>query len=311
MRYEIVAAFFFRYFIDSTQIAESSGTLLEFSKHFGVKAHQTQRSGPLPGSIPTLENIEDLLQKSQKIQDALTRIKEVVITQNVAFAEQQKDPNPPMTNGYGAEPNGYQPPDETKAGGFAGPDPKKRRGRAAPPGRCHSCNRAETPEWRRGPDGARTLCNACGLRKCIFYRCATSKLTIYRLRQVDSQGWPEKRHWKLEFAAEGPWISRNCIAIRYMCENAFPAKRHLSPHLLGYSLEFVNNHSLLQSKLSRRNRWAVNYTSRAPIYLGAMASWCIPFLLADIFWLCHLSSLPAISIFFFCLLSKFGFPLYA
>jgi hypothetical protein len=35
--------------------------------------------------------------------------------------------------------------------------------RAAPPGRCHSCNRIDTPEWRRGPDGARTLCNACGL----------------------------------------------------------------------------------------------------------------------------------------------------
>ena len=30
--------------------------------------------------------------------------------------------------------------------------------------RCHSCNTTETPEWRRGPDGARTLCNACGLR---------------------------------------------------------------------------------------------------------------------------------------------------
>jgi hypothetical protein len=29
--------------------------------------------------------------------------------------------------------------------------------------RCHSCNRSETPEWRRGPDGSRTLCNACGL----------------------------------------------------------------------------------------------------------------------------------------------------
>ncbi|RCH96845.1 hypothetical protein CU097_012689 [Rhizopus azygosporus] len=29
--------------------------------------------------------------------------------------------------------------------------------------RCHSCNTTETPEWRRGPDGARTLCNACGL----------------------------------------------------------------------------------------------------------------------------------------------------
>ncbi|KAI9497991.1 hypothetical protein BDB00DRAFT_868124 [Zychaea mexicana] len=29
--------------------------------------------------------------------------------------------------------------------------------------RCHSCHTNETPEWRRGPDGARTLCNACGL----------------------------------------------------------------------------------------------------------------------------------------------------
>ena len=36
--------------------------------------------------------------------------------------------------------------------------------RATPPGKCHSCNSRETPEWRRGPDGARTLCNACGLR---------------------------------------------------------------------------------------------------------------------------------------------------
>jgi hypothetical protein len=44
----------------------------------------------------------------------------------------------------------------------------RRRGRAAPPGRCHCCNRAETPEWRRGPDGARTLCNACGLRTFLF-----------------------------------------------------------------------------------------------------------------------------------------------
>ena len=37
--------------------------------------------------------------------------------------------------------------------------------RNAPPKRCHGCNRTETPEWRTGPDGARTLCNACGLRK--------------------------------------------------------------------------------------------------------------------------------------------------
>lgn len=28
---------------------------------------------------------------------------------------------------------------------------------------CHRCGTSETPEWRRGPNGPRTLCNACGL----------------------------------------------------------------------------------------------------------------------------------------------------
>ena len=50
---------------------------------------------------------------------------------------------------------------------LADADIERRSGRAAPLGRCHSCNRAQTPEWRRGPDGERTLCNACGLRMCI------------------------------------------------------------------------------------------------------------------------------------------------
>lgn len=29
---------------------------------------------------------------------------------------------------------------------------------------CHNCGTIESPEWRRGPDGPFTLCNACGLR---------------------------------------------------------------------------------------------------------------------------------------------------
>ncbi|KAF9090860.1 hypothetical protein BGX27_002137 [Mortierella sp. AM989] len=40
---------------------------------------------------------------------------------------------------------------------------RKRAKRMHPPGRCLSCDSSDTPEWRRGPDGARTLCNACGL----------------------------------------------------------------------------------------------------------------------------------------------------
>ncbi|EFA75982.1 GATA-binding transcription factor [Heterostelium album PN500] len=43
---------------------------------------------------------------------------------------------------------------------------EKKRGR--PPkerfGHCAKCETTETPEWRRGPDGETSLCNACGLQ---------------------------------------------------------------------------------------------------------------------------------------------------
>lgn len=53
-------------------------------------------------------------------------------------------------------------------GGVTDPHPKRRQGRAIPPGRCDSCIRIGTPKWRRGPDIARTLCNVCGLRMSSF-----------------------------------------------------------------------------------------------------------------------------------------------
>ncbi|KAG9124100.1 hypothetical protein FRC07_012841 [Ceratobasidium sp. 392] len=46
----------------------------------------------------------------------------------------------------------------------------KKRSRASPPGQCHSCEILDTPEWRRGPDGQRTLCNACGLHYAKLVR---------------------------------------------------------------------------------------------------------------------------------------------
>ena len=64
--------------------------------------------------------------------------------------------------------------------------------RATPPGKCHSCNIRETPEWRRGPDGARTLCNACGLREFpivpfTIRRASISLGDVDRLREADAE----------------------------------------------------------------------------------------------------------------------------
>lgn len=138
--------------------------------------HQTTRSGPSLSTLPGTVEVEDMISKSRLQLDSLNKIHEVVVEQQIAYEQQVADqrhqvksfrePPPPIADvlAEGEEPKG----------GFAGSEAKKRRGRAAPPGRCHSCNRAETPEWRRGPDGARTLCNACGLHYAKLTRKQTN-----------------------------------------------------------------------------------------------------------------------------------------
>ncbi|KAG9013182.1 hypothetical protein FRB90_006129 [Tulasnella sp. 427] len=45
---------------------------------------------------------------------------------------------------------------------------QKKCSRAASSGKCHSCLTTETSQWRRGPDGVRTLCNKCGLHYAVM-----------------------------------------------------------------------------------------------------------------------------------------------
>ncbi|KAJ8107394.1 hypothetical protein OPT61_g8898 [Boeremia exigua] len=146
------------------EMADGCGRISEFSKAYRHRAHENQRIGMTPQSIPRLEEIDDMIKQGERIQVSLQRMRDVVYNhQQASMVEPPREAHYRRANGYEHEtPSVYG--DDMKDGGFAGADNKTRkRGRAAPPGRCHSCNRAETPEWRRGPDGARTLCNACGL----------------------------------------------------------------------------------------------------------------------------------------------------
>ncbi|KAL4980783.1 hypothetical protein BDW66DRAFT_156497 [Aspergillus desertorum] len=137
---------------------------LDFSRHYANRAHQS-RSGTVIGSaLPSLHEVEEMFNIQRRNHDALMRIRAAVFSQEHAMAEQVAQRKAFKFGGPHDDDHRmamYQ--EEFKNSGGFGPDSKKRRGKAAPPGRCHSCNRAETPEWRRGPDGARTLCNACGL----------------------------------------------------------------------------------------------------------------------------------------------------
>ncbi|TKA83329.1 hypothetical protein B0A55_00614 [Friedmanniomyces simplex] len=151
------------------EIGQTSGILVDFTRRYGDRLHQTARSGTPLTSLPGLVEVNDMIQKSRSQVEALLKIREVVLAQQIAYDQQLAEQRPakhtlsePPSADSDHQAESAAAADDSKAG-FAGSDTKKRRGRAAPPGRCHSCNRAETPEWRRGPDGARTLCNACGL----------------------------------------------------------------------------------------------------------------------------------------------------
>jgi len=74
--------------------------------------------------------VDDLIIKAQRMHESFIRIRDVVVSQQAALAEQAQEQRFKGLNGFNAEdPNGYQ--DDLK-GGFAGSDPKKRRGVSFP-----------------------------------------------------------------------------------------------------------------------------------------------------------------------------------
>ncbi|RDW86910.1 GATA-type sexual development transcription factor NsdD [Aspergillus mulundensis] len=143
-----------------TEMVDLNTRTLDFSRHYANKAHQS-RSGPVMGALPSLHEVEEMINIQRRNYDALMRVRAAIYNQEHAMAEQMAQ-RKAFKFGHDDDRMAMYQEEFKNSGGF-GPDSKKRRGKAAPPGRCHSCNRAETPEWRRGPDGARTLCNACGL----------------------------------------------------------------------------------------------------------------------------------------------------
>ena len=110
------------------QIAEGSGRALDFSNHFGARAHQTQRSGTT-SALPTIAECDEMLRRQTRVLEAMNRIRDVVVTQQHAMAEQRSRDEAKKASQaeFSDDINGY--PDKSDgSGGFAGADPKKRRG---------------------------------------------------------------------------------------------------------------------------------------------------------------------------------------
>ncbi|KAK1778047.1 hypothetical protein QBC45DRAFT_170821 [Copromyces sp. CBS 386.78] len=137
-------------------IAHAGRTVYHFAEGYGAAARE-QQGQPLPSRLPTESEISVVIDSAVVAVENLKNLRHLIAQIN---SERSRE--------NGGRKSGAEDDDVSMYGDGMGKhssfnEVKKRRGRAAPPGRCHSCNRIDTPEWRRGPDGARTLCNACGL----------------------------------------------------------------------------------------------------------------------------------------------------
>lgn len=214
------------------EVCESSHNVMQFGEAFRLRVHQTHRSGNSGLSQPSIEEVQEALRYSSQTHEALSKILDRLQTEEAECLERSaKELLDKQQASAQLEDSAASGQNEN--GSFVGADVKKRRGvsfdvvdvmcyrmlivtqRAAPPGRCHSCNRAETPEWRRGPDGARTLCNACGLRKSQINQFhGGSPSNHLRLRQVDSQdGRKQGGFGCFQPASEAPQPRMNSVEI--------------------------------------------------------------------------------------------------
>lgn len=112
-------------------MSESSHELLDFSDYYRQKAHNSQRAGPIPGSTPHLQQIDDMMKHGSRIQESLNRLRDVVVAQQAEEAELSRDKAAKL-----ASAEKLQQEEAKAANGFAGSDPKKRRGvssKQAPP----------------------------------------------------------------------------------------------------------------------------------------------------------------------------------
>lgn len=65
---------------------------MSFIQKYQQRAHETQRSGPQPDTLPSVRELDDFMRKSTGIHSSLSRMREVVIEHEqaqVARAQEQ------------------------------------------------------------------------------------------------------------------------------------------------------------------------------------------------------------------------------
>jgi glutamate--cysteine ligase catalytic subunit len=109
-------------------MADGSGRIAEFSKTYRQRAYENQRIGMNPQSMPRLEEVDDMLKQSERIQMSLQRMRDVVFNHHQAsIVEPPQDSRYRPVNGYDHDSSSNYGDDGKGGGGFAGGDSKTRK----------------------------------------------------------------------------------------------------------------------------------------------------------------------------------------
>jgi len=144
-------------------------------------------------SVPQLK--DDVPGLRRKRQRSLSQSNEIIerqtrpkLTSNKNLSSGSNSPVNPLTDNSNAVPCTS---DKEKDSVMK----RKRRSRAPAPFCdnlfCHSCGETQTSEWRRGPDGFKSLCNACGLHYAAIVKkeklvpSSAKKITLDMLLNTD------------------------------------------------------------------------------------------------------------------------------
>ena len=133
----------------------------DFIRPYSGLSLQSIRPPIAATSAPTLAEVENMVARSRLQLQYLSMIRDEVIARHIEYGRQTAQGNHSETSDTSKPP--VQVLFHVSCGGTTSAHVKKTERKVARPGRCHQCARVESPEWRRGPGGLRSLCNACGL----------------------------------------------------------------------------------------------------------------------------------------------------
>eukprot|EP01113_Clastostelium_recurvatum_P010894 TRINITY_DN1547_c0_g1_i1.p1 TRINITY_DN1547_c0_g1~~TRINITY_DN1547_c0_g1_i1.p1 ORF type:complete len:334 (+),score=74.41 TRINITY_DN1547_c0_g1_i1:98-1003(+) len=114
------------------------------------------------------EILHDVRREIEQMMECLDSIADMAPLDDCADPRSTSNRSP-IIGGSGASSSAGQTQDqdyEPKRVPLSTPSAKRRRSPATPKNNspyCLSCGTTHTPEWRKGPDGKKSLCNACGL----------------------------------------------------------------------------------------------------------------------------------------------------